>query len=227
MGDYLFLFGCLGFLIIPTLFTWMTARWILGPISRAARYSRCRTQYRIIDFFCLIVEMQAVTAVVVAVTESNEPRARFPLLIFGALAVLALWVGGVRTLSRAGILDPWRRTVFNWVVLPAASIGSLVLVPLVVWLIGHWIDQRNRDVPIVLWLLAATLAAALLLSKWLAVWVLAELKTAGASQRAATNLDPQATPVVGPQADDEPIMAERVLPAQPDPPPPVGNRPPG
>ena len=63
--------GCVGVLIVPTLFTWMVARWILGPIAEAAKRGRGKVQYRIIDFFCLVVEMQVVTAVVMGVTDPD------------------------------------------------------------------------------------------------------------------------------------------------------------
>lgn len=101
------LLGCLGFLIIPTLFTWMTARWILGPTSRAAKTGRGQIQFRIIDFFCLVVEMQAVAAVAVGVTQPDEPVFRTSLLLFGTLSTLALWVGG-RAIERRKVVCDFR-----------------------------------------------------------------------------------------------------------------------
>ncbi|MCE9552407.1 MAG: hypothetical protein K8T91_03395 [Planctomycetes bacterium] len=215
------LLGCIGFLILPTLFTWLTARWILGPISRAAKIGRGQIQFRIIDFFCLVVEMQAVAAVVVAVSERDEPGFRTSLLLFGTLSTLALWVGGVHTLSRAGILDPRRRTVFNWVVLPSASIGALVLVPLVVWLVGTSIaistGSRQQPASSWLWVLAVLLGAALVASKWLADWVMAELPPEVLSPPfpPIPPIPRYSEPPYAVLADDEPMLAEIV---EPDPP---------
>lgn len=220
--------GCVGVLIVPTLCTWMVARWILGPIAEAAKRGKEKVQYRIIDFFCLVVEMQAVTAVIVAVTERGERGFRGLLLLFGTASVLALWVGGVQTLSRAGILDPRRRTVFNWIVLPAASIGALVLVPLVFYLVGAWIEAatRGRPQPSPLWMwgLAGLLAFALLSSKWLAEWVTAELPPfppPPRPERFPSRLPPrQVNPVPGIARPDEPVLAEIVEPEPPAAPPP-------
>lgn len=215
------LLGCLGFLILPTLFTWLTARWILGPITRAAKHGRGQIQFRIIDFFCLVVEMQVVAAVVVAVSERDESFFRTSLLLFGTLSTLALWVGGVQTLSKAGILDPRRRTVFNWVVLPSASVGALVLVPLLVWLVGTSIaismGSRQQPSSPWLWILAALLGAALIASKWLADWVMAELPPEVLTPRfppippiPRNNELPHAVLV-----DNEPVLAELVEPESP------------
>ena len=215
------LLGCLGFLILPTLFTWLTARWILGPISRAAKIGRGQIQFRIIDFFCLVVEMQAVAAVVVAVSQADEPGFRTSLLLFGTLSTLALWVGGVHTLSKAGILDPRRRTVFNWIVLPSASVGALVLVPLVVWLVGTSIaistGSRQQPSSLWLWALAAILGAALIASKWLADWVMPELPPAVLSPRFPP-IPPTPRHDYLPYAvlaEDEPVLAELVEPEPP------------
>jgi len=215
--------GCLGVLVVPTLFTWMVARWILGPIAEAAKQGKGKVQFRIIDFFCLVVEMQALTAVIVAVTERDERRLRGILLFFGTLSVLALWVSGVQTLSRAGVLDPKRRTVFNWIVLPAASIGALVLVPLVVYLLFFEMEavQRGRlhGSPRWMWGLAVLFAVALLASKRLAEWVAAELPPIPPLPRpevfpSRLPQRPQNTPL--PTASHgEPIVAEVVEPEPP------------
>jgi len=215
--------GCVGVLIVPTLFTWMVARWILGPIAEAAKRGRGKVQYRIIDFFCLVVEMQVVTAVVMGVTERGERGFRGILLIFGTASVLALWVGGVQTLSRAGILDPRRRTVFNWIVLPAASVGALVLVPLVFYLVIQWIEasmrQRPQPSPLWMWGLAGFLVFALINSKWLAEWVTAELPPFPPPARPEafpSRLPPRPVdPATFATPSGEPVVAEIVEPEPP------------
>ena len=122
----------------------------------------------------------------------------------------------MHTLSRAGILDPRRRTVFNWVVLPSASVGALVLVPLVVWLVGTSIaistGSRQQPSSPWLWVLAVLLGAALIASKWLADWVMAELPPEVLASRfpPMTHVTPHGTLPYAVLVEDEPVPAELV-----------------
>ena len=101
------------------------ARSILGPYDQAAKALKRPTRYQIVDFFCLIVELQLVFACFALVDLADV--AAVVAVSFICLSVLAMWYTGVTVLSHAGIEDPWRRAAFNWFVLPMTYVGSLAI----------------------------------------------------------------------------------------------------
>lgn len=159
--------------VLSVVCTYLIAVWILGPLDQAGKANRGKTQYRIIDFFCLIVELQIAIAVVSLFSPPDRPSLRAIAASVCAVPIIALWLTGVRTLSSAGILDPRRRTVFNWVVLPMASVGALALVPVWGGLVTVWLSDTYSTEPIGLWIAAILLPLGVLVSKPLSDWIVA------------------------------------------------------
>ena len=145
-------------------------RWILRPIDQAAEAVRQPTRYRIVDFFCLIVEMQLVFAVPLALNVGTGERIASGVIL--GVIVFTIWFKGVSTLSHAGIEDPWRRAAFNWYVLPVTYVGAIAYAPLLFAFIGEAVRAGLREVPWWLWTATIVCPVALLISKRIANWIL-------------------------------------------------------
>ena len=119
----LLLLGC-SLLAAAALLT-AIGRWIVGPLDRAARHRMRPTQFTMIDFLSLMFLFQLPMAAVRGWASVREERSVFVFYAFGWLATSAMWGMSVRTLSRAGIENIWRRAIFLALVLPAAYFGSI------------------------------------------------------------------------------------------------------
>lgn len=100
-----------------------------GPGAAAA------PQYSIADFLCLFVLIQFPMALIhgylnpraIGFSGRDDDRTYVWLLDgYVWLACGALWFVGVRTLSRAGIRNPWSRSIFLVVVLPATLVSAIL-----------------------------------------------------------------------------------------------------
>jgi hypothetical protein len=131
-------------------------RWIFNPVERAARRRELPPQYSIADFLCLFFLIQLPMALVhgyLGGTESRGPgselarAAPWVLDVFAWFACGMMWWLSIRTLSRAGIRNPWSRAIFLVVVVPVALVGALgipmlsiaVLIGLHSWTPAPWI----------------------------------------------------------------------------------------
>ena len=119
----LLLLGC-SLLAAASLLT-AIGRWIVGPLDRAARHRMRPTQFTMIDFLSLMFLFQLPMAAVRGWASVREDRTAFVFYAFGWLATSAMWGVSVRTLSRAGVKNIWRRAIFLALVLPAAYFGSI------------------------------------------------------------------------------------------------------
>ncbi len=114
-------------------------RWSFGPIDDAAKSRMHPVQFSMIDLLSLVVlfqlPMAAIRWLVGGVDGSDWERGGVWML-YGAgwLASGLCWWTSVRTLSRAGIHNPWHRAFFVAVILPATIVGTFgtVLLPAIV-----------------------------------------------------------------------------------------------
>jgi hypothetical protein len=108
-------------------------------------------------------------------------------------------------MSRLQVLHPWRRTVFNWIVLPAASVGSLALLPL---LFGLLVSLARNPAPLGWWLLGIAVIASVIVSKRLATWVIADpaLRIVATPTRCANTATTRSEACTG--SADEPVKSE-------------------
>lgn len=150
-------------LFVATSLVYLVAKLILGPIDRVAKAHNAPLRFRIIDFFCLVVELQIAFGLVVQFDESSTK------IVFGVFVisvVVVMWFAGVRTLSKAEIEDPRRRAAFNWFVLPFSYVGILAAAPLVIGLFGY-----RSTIPAWHLLTAIAVPPALVLCGVLARWI--------------------------------------------------------
>lgn len=152
----------LGLLFTPVL-VYFVASLILGPIDRVAKTHNAPLRFRIIDFFCLVVELQIAFGLAV---QFDEPRERFIVGGLGTSLAVVMWFAGVRTLSKAEIEDSRRRAAFNWFVLPFSYIGILAVAPLVLSLFGY-----STTIPVWHLLTAMGVPPGLVLCGVLARWI--------------------------------------------------------
>lgn len=108
--------------------------WVFNPLERAARRRELPPQYSIADFLCLFFLIQLPMALVHGYFGGAESRraadeldrvAPWILDAFAWFACGMMWWLSVRTLSRAGIRNPWSRAIFLVVVVPVALVGAL------------------------------------------------------------------------------------------------------
>lgn len=170
------------FLALLATFVWVVGQWILGPFDRAGRGRNRPTRFRIVDFFCLIMELQVVLAIM-ALAFVDEAQLRFWLGGVASLLVIAMWYKGVGRLSQAGIEDAWRRAAFNWFVLPVTFGATLATVPALVVFAGLWFGEPDRPIPLLVWILVIGCPAGLVASRFLSQWILAGAAEATPSEQ--------------------------------------------
>ncbi len=133
-------------------------RWIFNPVDRTARGRQFPPQYSIADFLCLFFLIQLPMALVhgyLGGTESRRPGAELDraapwiLDVFAWFACGMMWWLSVRTLSRAGIRNPWSRAIFLVIVIPVALVGALGI-PIVTIAILIGLGSAER-VPLPMW----------------------------------------------------------------------------
>lgn len=102
----------------------------LVPLDRAARKTEAPIQFTLLDFFCLFFLCQMPMALI----HGLMPGEGFYLrLLFDGYAWFAfgvMWLASVQRLSRAGITQASRRTLFLIFILPAAVFGMILAPPL-------------------------------------------------------------------------------------------------
>jgi hypothetical protein len=157
--------------LLSVVLVYLIGLWILGPIDRAASAAKCPMRYRIVDCFCLMVELQVVFGTVFALKEFN-PRVRMVLGGVVALIVVVMWYKGVSTLSHAGIEHPGRRAAFNWYVLPFTYVGALALVPVTIVFTAELTDVGPARVHPALWVAAIACPLGLLIGKRASNWII-------------------------------------------------------
>ncbi|MDH3717356.1 MAG: hypothetical protein OES79_04480 [Planctomycetota bacterium] len=161
------------------------AKWILGPFDQAAKSLKRPTRFQIVDFFCLIFELQLVFAFFAMVDSwSNPARA---VAGFVCLTVVAMWYKGVSVLSHAGIEHPWHRAAFNWFVLPVAYFGTLAGVPLILTVVMAVFVGRAETVPLWVFVSALVCPLGLVMSKLAANWIMRDIQ----QRPLANTLDPE------------------------------------
>ena len=94
----------------------------LGPVNKAAGALNAPTRFQLADALWLLVLLQAMLAFCIEAI-GVELRAFVPACFFFALVVVALWVAGVGVLSRAGVVNTWKRGCLLLLALP----GTLFL----------------------------------------------------------------------------------------------------
>ncbi len=103
----------------------LVASWILGPIDKAAKGREAPMQFTLGDFLGLMFLAQLPMGALLL-----EHDLAWAFVGFGWFAFTAMWLAGVRTISRAGIENPWHRALFVGLVIPASVCGCIALLPL-------------------------------------------------------------------------------------------------
>jgi hypothetical protein len=99
---------------------------VLGPLRKAARAGRHRTQFYMTDFVWLLIQLQAALGLVSAYVERNPAWAFYTVLGFLAFALTLMWWGALRALSQAGVKSTLRRAILILVLLPGVE-AAMVL----------------------------------------------------------------------------------------------------
>ncbi|MCA9220332.1 MAG: hypothetical protein KDA71_08380 [Planctomycetales bacterium] len=122
----------------------MLGHYSLGPLGDAMRRLNAPTRFAMGDMLWLAVLIQlaigASTALYQDAFRAGSRSFVMTMLLAGALGI---WVGGVSTMSRAGITQTWRRGVCTLVLLPLAialmmiAIFAIVAGPIVLLLLAQ------------------------------------------------------------------------------------------
>lgn len=149
-------------LLLPIL--WIVARTILYPTVIAAEKVKGPFRFQLADFVWLVLQIQLVLGPVVAFIPAEFLGYRGIALTFGLISTIALWLGSVRFLSRAGIHHALRRGLFILVYLPG-TLAVLVLGPLACFMafVAVLVAPGAGIVPLSPWPRSAVLSAMLLL----------------------------------------------------------------
>lgn len=105
---------------------------ILQPLAIVRKRPKRRTQYSLADLFCLMLLLQMPFAYTGAAVHWHGASFAVTIGALLSLVVVAIWWRAVGILSQLGIHRPLRRIVLLVVVLPAAILGSVFCVPLIV-----------------------------------------------------------------------------------------------
>jgi hypothetical protein len=129
----------LGFCLAVALAAFL-ARWSLRPLGEAIRRVNAPTRFALADILWLVILIQVALGASTAIYRGDfEQSSRWQMMSFLLAGAIGIWVGGVSTMSRAGIKDPKRRGIFVLVVLPLvilvmiATIGATLAVPSFLW----------------------------------------------------------------------------------------------
>jgi hypothetical protein len=160
--------ACLGGLLLLAGFgsaTFLVAWWIFRPLDVAGKRLDRPTQFTIVDFFCLFFLIQFPMAFIHfgdSRPDWREEGMTWVLDGFVWFACGSLWVASVRTLSRAGVTNPWHRAVHLAFVLPVAIAGAIAVPVLstvsVVSLLGILVGSAPPE----LWALLSAIDLALI-----------------------------------------------------------------
>jgi hypothetical protein len=155
----------------------LLAWWMLEPINRVAGQLQFSTRFVLTDFLGLMVLLQVPLAIVGRAIESAVVRDNAPywvLLSASVLLVVILWVAGVSVVSRAGIVQLWRRLCVIVLLVPGA-LAVIVTWPIAVGVFFSSLANRRLDDSgwglDILALPAIALAAVGV--RWLSYWSLA------------------------------------------------------
>ncbi len=94
---------------------------ILKPLTQQAKRGRYRVQFTLLDFSCLFLQLQLAMGFVVSYVDRAAGAAFWVVFGLLLLAFTAIWWGGVKALSEAGVRGPGRRAAFILVLLPGAE----------------------------------------------------------------------------------------------------------
>lgn len=150
-------------LIVPLPVLWLAAHSILYPTVVAAQNVQGPFRFQLMDFVALLLQIQLVLGAIMAFVPDDQFRTQRGLLLtFGMGATVALWLGSVRFLSKAGITRGVRRMIFILVYLPGTLaviiIGPLAVVAMV-FTLGDWGGGFAFPGPLVIALGVVVLAA--------------------------------------------------------------------
>lgn len=101
----------------------LSGRWTLRPLDKAAKGSTRPPQFTLVDFFCLFLLVQLPTGLIHGWLPDYSAIWVLDGFAWGACA-MAWWIS-VRTLSRAGVQNPWHRGLFLVLAIPIAYFGSI------------------------------------------------------------------------------------------------------
>ena len=148
---------CVGLLLIAVLVAVivLSGGWTLRPLDQAAKNSTRRPQFTLVDFFCLFILIQLPTGLIHGWLPDYPAIWLLDAFAWGACGMM--WWISVRTLSRAGVQNPWHRGIFLVLALPIAYFGSIVasVLPVVLFALVVQGHENGRTIG----LLAATEAA--------------------------------------------------------------------
>ena len=153
-----------------------SAKWIMGPIVRAAKDRQYPPQFSVADFLCLLFLLQLSLALIHWGLGAETPAGtRWAFEGFAWTALAALWWSGVRTLSCAGMHNPWLRCVFLAIAIPV-TLGVVMALPVlavavsIMILSGH---SAGSELAKALVATAGTLAVAFAMgrfTRWILGW---------------------------------------------------------
>jgi hypothetical protein len=106
------------------------AGWVLIPLDRAARYRARAMQFTTLDFLGLMFVIQLPLGLLHLALPPDYKAALWLLGPMGMVTSGAIWLAGVRMLSRAGITAPQHRARLVFFVLPVAYFAPLVAIAL-------------------------------------------------------------------------------------------------
>ncbi len=144
--------------------TWLSAKWVLGPLDRAAKNRNYPIQFSLSDVLCLFVQVQlalAGPAILLRATEEKAQVVGITIAIVAVALVLLVWWTGVRTLSRAGVHGTIGRITTLTVIIPFGYTFSLAI-PAVAIMIAALFDGPQRELPRAEFLLLVELTMVLL-----------------------------------------------------------------
>ena len=152
-------------------------RWLWKPLR--VRQSNRRIQnravsYTLVDIAVLIVYVGIAFAAAAAVRKepSSSEFSATLLAVSLSLLTLALWFIGLRVLRRADIRDPKRRIAFQFVVLPAATLGAFTVGLGTLFLVIEAVAHRPPQMPEIFIAMTAisfpAIAACRPISSWIA-----------------------------------------------------------
>lgn len=140
-------------LVVPPPVLWLISRAILYPTVTAAQKVRGPFRFQLLDFVVLILQIQLALAPILAWTSGEAVRPQRNLfLTLGLGATVAMWLGAVSFLSKAGVTQGIRRAIFILFYLPGTlavlTIGPITLLLLFYLTSNEWPFWLGRPIPI-------------------------------------------------------------------------------
>ncbi len=132
--------------------------WILRPLDQAAKSSVRAPQFTLVDFLCLFVLIQLPTGLIHGWLRGTDYPGIWVLDGFGWGSCGMMWWISVRTLSRAGIQNPWHRGTFLLSALPLAFFGSIATPFIVLLLVVSAATNTPAELKEMGWLAVAVVA---------------------------------------------------------------------